>query len=42
METDPAFLSNVMAVAMDMNASYHILVKERLPHARIVYDRYHM
>lgn len=42
METDPAFLSNVMAVAMDMNASYHILVKEHLPHARIVYDRYHM
>ena len=42
METDPAFLSNVMAVAMDMNASYHILVKEHLPHARIVYDRYHL
>lgn len=41
-ETDPSFLSNVMAVAMDMNASYHILVKEHLPHARIVYDRYHM
>ena len=41
-ETDPAFLSTVMAVAMDMNASYHILVKEHLPHAQIVYDRYHM
>ena len=41
-ETDPAFLSGVMAVAMDMNASYHILVKEHLPQARIVYDRYHM
>lgn len=42
METYPAFLSNVMAVAMDMNASYHILVKEHLPYARIVYDGYHM
>ena len=42
METDPAFLSDVMAVAMDMNASYHILVTKHLPHAMIVYDRYHM
>ena len=41
-ETDPAFLSDVMAVAMDMNASYHILVRKHLPDARIVYDRYHM
>ena len=41
-ETDPALLSGVMAVAMDMNASYHILVREHLPDARIVYDRYHM
>ena len=31
-----------MAVAMDMNASYHILVKQHLPQAEIVYDRYHM
>ena len=41
-ETEPAFLSKVMAVAMDMNASYHILVRKHLPHAMIVYDRYHM
>ena len=41
-ETNPAFLTEVMAVAMDMNASYHLLVKERLPDACIVYDRYHM
>ena len=26
-ETDPSFMSEVMAVAMDMNASYHILVE---------------
>ena len=30
------------AEAMDMNASYNILVAEHLPQARIVYDRYHM
>lgn len=41
-ETDPAFMADVRAVAMDMNASYHILVKEYLPNAKIVYDRYHM
>ena len=41
-ETDPSFLSEVMAVAMDMNASYHILVEKHLPSAVIVYDRYHM
>ena len=35
-ETEPAFLSKVMAVAMDMNASYHILVRKHLPHAMIV------
>lgn len=29
-------------MAMDMNASYHILVEKHLPQARIVYDRYHM
>lgn len=41
-ETDPSFLSAVMAVAMDMNASYNRLVEKYLPHAEIVYDRYHM
>ena len=41
-ETDPAFLSTVMAVAMDMNASYNTLVEKYLPDAKIVYDRYHM
>lgn len=42
-EAIPAeYLSNVKAVAMDMNASYNTLVEENLPHADIVYDRYHM
>ena len=41
-EYDLSLLSEVKAVAMDMNASYHILVEENLPHAKIVYDRYHM
>ena len=41
-ETDPDFLTNVMAVAMDMNASYNVLVKKHLPWVEIVYDRYHM
>lgn len=41
-ETDPAFLSCVEAVAMDMNASYNLLVAEHLPDAQIVYDRFHM
>lgn len=36
------YLSYVKAVAMDMNASYNTLVKERLPQAVIVYDRYHV
>ncbi len=27
---------------MDMNASYHLVVQEKLPGAAIVYDRYHM
>ena len=35
-------MANIKAVAMDMNASYDILVKEKLPQAQIVYDRYHM
>jgi len=41
-EIDPDYLSEVKAVAMDMNASYNILVERHLPHAEIVYDRYHM
>lgn len=41
-EYDLSLLSEVKAVAMDMNASYHILVEEYLPHVKIVYDRYHM
>ena len=41
-EIEPSFITNVKAVAMDMNASYHLLVKEFLPEAKIVYDRYHM
>ena len=41
-EYDLSLLSEVKAIAMDMNASYHILVQKHLPHARIVYDRYHM
>lgn len=36
------YLSSVKAVAMDMNASYNALVKEHLPQAVIVYDRYHV
>lgn len=41
-EINPGTLSAVIAVAMDMNASYHKLVEERMPNAEIVYDRYHM
>ena len=36
------YLSCVKAVAMDMNSSYNALVKEYLPDAAIVYDRYHV
>ena len=36
------YLSQVVAVAMDMNASYNLLFTEKLPKAVIVYDRYHM
>ncbi len=39
---DMNYLSEVEAVAMDMNASYNLLVAEHLPKAKIVYDRYHM
>ena len=35
-------MTDVKAVAMDMNASYNLVVKEMLPHVQIVYDRYHM
>jgi transposase len=35
-------LSAVIAVAMDMNASYNKLVSKHLPKAQIVYDRFHM
>lgn len=35
-------LDQVQAVAMNMNASYNLLVKKYLPQAEIVYDRYHM
>ena len=35
-------LSAVIAVAMDMNASYNKLVSKHLPDAQIVYDRFHM
>ena len=35
-------LSAVIAVAMDMNASYNQLVNKNLPTAQIVYDRFHM
>lgn len=35
-------LSEVIAVAMDMNASYNKLVTKHLPNAQIVYDRFHM
>ena len=41
-EIDISYLSEVEAVAMDMNASYNRLVEQYLPHAAIVYDRYHM
>ena len=35
-------LSAVIAVAMDMNASYNKLVTKHLPKVQIVYDRFHM
>lgn len=42
LEFDMEYLNEVQAVAMDMNASYNKLVKEYMPYADIVYDRYHM
>ena len=41
-EIEPSFLTEVKAIAMDMNASYHLLVEEKMPGVDIVYDRYHM
>ncbi len=41
-EINPDALSKVIAVAMDMNASYHKLVEKHIPQAEIVYDRYHI
>lgn len=41
-EVDSNYLSEVEAVAMDMNASYNQLVAEHLTQATVVYDRYHM
>ena len=41
-EIEHSFLTDVVAVAMDMNASYYQVVQEKLPQAQIVYDRYHM
>ena len=41
-ETDMKYLSGVEAAAMDMNASDNVLIREHLPHAQIVYDRYHL
>jgi len=41
-DIDPGYLSDVEAVAMDMNASYNKVVRDNLPKATIVYDRYHM
>lgn len=41
-DMDLDYLSNVKAVAMDMNASYSKLISKHLPWAEIVYDRYHM
>lgn len=35
-------LSAVIAVAMDMNASYNKLVTKHLSKVQIVYDRFHM
>jgi len=41
-EIPDEYLSEVKAVAMDMNASYNLLISAKLPNAEIVYDRYHM
>ena len=41
-EFDMNYLSEVKAVAIDMNASYNRLIEEYMPWAEIVYDRFHM
>ena len=41
-DIDLKYLSEVKAIAMDMNASYNMLVEKYLPTVEIVYDRYHM
>ena len=41
-EYDMEHLSNVKALAMDMNASFNRLVEEYMPKTEIIYDRYHM
>lgn len=41
-EIEPELLEQVEAVAMDMNASYNRVFRQRMPGVRIVYDRYHM
>ena len=40
-EVDMDYLSEVKAIAMDMNASYNRLVAFYMPNVEIVYDRYH-
>lgn len=39
---DKDYLSEVKAVAIDMNASYNYLINKYLPNSKIIYDRYHM
>ena len=41
-EIEPSFMTDIRAIAMDMHASYHILVKQKMPGVQIVYDRFHM
>ena len=41
-DVSPSALSAVIAVAMDMNASYNQLIMKHIPNAQIVYDRFHM
>lgn len=41
-DISPDYLNEVKAVAMDMNASFNLVVREYLPNADIVYDRYHV
>lgn len=41
-DIDLDFLSNVKAVSMDMNAAFNNVVKNYLPNADVVYDKFHM